>query len=228
VYEALVASLVHKGTIWAGIGCGRDVFPSNPPLAGDLAARTSAFVGIDPDPNVYENSFVSDRFQGVVEGYPSGRQFDLITMRMVAEHVADPVRVAAKLFEMTALGGHLVILTPAKWAPIFILARALPFGSHRILKQLVWRVEERDTFPVIYKMNTRRDFSCLVKASFAEVMFSRLNDCRANNAFRRLNKMELAARAAFNRVGLVYPEHCILSVYVRPGTRNAANRLAGT
>jgi hypothetical protein len=40
-YEVLVARLVTSGCHWADIGCGRDIFPSNPQLARDLVARAA-------------------------------------------------------------------------------------------------------------------------------------------------------------------------------------------
>ena len=45
-YEAIVAKLVKHGTWWADIGCGRDVFPSNPELAKDTVRTSALFFSV--------------------------------------------------------------------------------------------------------------------------------------------------------------------------------------
>ena len=66
-YEALVSRLIQAGCMWADVGCGRDIFPQNPVLAGQLAARCSYVYGIDPDDNVRGNRMIQGYFQGMVE-----------------------------------------------------------------------------------------------------------------------------------------------------------------
>ena len=66
-YEAIVAKLVGNGTWWADIGCGRDIFPSNPELAKTLSERSGFLFGVDPDPNIRDNPFIREGFEGIVE-----------------------------------------------------------------------------------------------------------------------------------------------------------------
>ena len=70
VYEALVLGLIRPGCAWADVGCGRDVFPDNRPLARLLADRCGVLVGIDPDDNLDENPFVHRRFKGPIDRFP--------------------------------------------------------------------------------------------------------------------------------------------------------------
>ena len=100
-YEALVSKLVDSESCWLDVGCGRDLFPSNCTGAKKLAEKAYFLAGVDPDENVHENELLSDRFQGVIEDYESERQFNLLTMRMVAEHVVNADRCVAKLAELT-------------------------------------------------------------------------------------------------------------------------------
>jgi SAM-dependent methyltransferase len=216
-YEALVARLVTPGCSWADVGCGRDIFPSHPALARELARRAGYVLGIDPDQNVKENPFITEGFLGLVQDCPTQRRFDVITLRMVAEHVVDPDRVWRKLAELLKPAGTVVIYTPYKWAPMSIVATVVPFALHNPLKRIIWQSEARDTFPTAYKLNTRRDLlNYTSKHGLRETLFKFLDDCRVSNRFRALNWLELKTCSAFNAVGLHYPERCILATYQAP------------
>lgn len=217
-YEAIVARLVQKQTRWVDIGCGRDVFPSNPDLARELAERCEFLFGIDPDPNIRDNALVDERFEGIVEDCVTDHRFDLITLRMVAEHIVDPERSVAKLAELARPGGLVVIYTPNKWAPVSLVAAMVPNQFHYSIKRIFWGGEERDTFPTAFKMNTRetlrRHFS---NNNMHEVFFAYLDDCRSTNNFRMLNYMELSIQRALRSVGAKYPENCLLGIYCKQG-----------
>lgn len=217
-YEALVGKLLPSGAEWCDVGCGRDIFPQNPQLAGQYAARCSHVYGIDPDDNVRDNTFVNEYFQGLVEDCPTERQFDVVTLRMVAEHIADPVAALSRIARLLKPAGVAVVYTPHKWAPMSIAASVTPFGLHNPLKQLLWTSEARDTFPTQYRMNTHADLRRHASAAGLDVAhYERLDDCRITSSFRRLNRLELGVRAALRRVGLGYPESCILAVLRRHG-----------
>ena len=111
-YESVVAKLVLPGASWADIGCGRDIFPSNAGLARKLADRSGFLYGIDPDPNIRDNPFITEGFEGLVEDCPSSRLFDLITLRMVAEHMVDPDRSVGKISQMLKPGGLVAVEKP--------------------------------------------------------------------------------------------------------------------
>jgi len=213
-YEALVARLVTAGCAWADVGCGRDTFPSHPDLARELGARASFVLGIDPDPNIQENEIVTERFQGPIEECDTAQRFDLITLRMVAEHIVRPEPALRKIAQLLKPGGLVVIYTPYKWAPMSILASLVPFRLHNPLKQLIWRSESRDTFPTAYKLNTRADLKHhTAPCGLQEIYYALLDDCRVTGMYRALNWIELRARRMFNLLHLHYPESCILAVY---------------
>ena len=136
-YEALVAKLVTGGCSWADVGCGRDIFPSNRKLAGNLAKRAQDIFGIDPDDNIGENPFLTERFQGLVEDCPTEKRFHVITMRMVAEHIRDPKRAVQRLATLTEKNGLVIVFTPNRWSPMSLLAKMIPFMMHNPLKRLI-------------------------------------------------------------------------------------------
>jgi hypothetical protein len=123
----------------------------------------------------------------------------------------------ANLARLTAPGGRVVVYTVNRWSPVAVVAALVPFRFHHAVKRAVWRTEERDTFPVVYKMNTRRDLrDWFGRGGFRERSFARLDDCRTFARFRPLHLGELAARRLLGAVGgLSYPESCLLGVYER-------------
>ena len=97
-----------------------------------------------------------------------------------------------------------------------MLAWIIPFRFHHAIKRLIWRTEERDTFPVAYKLNTRRSLKeSFARHGFQEVSFARLDDCRTLSRFRWLHLIELFLWRLLKTVGGRFPENCLLGVYER-------------
>ncbi len=213
-YEAAVARLVGPGTRWLDVGCGREVFPSNRTLARTLADRCARLVGVDPDPTLAENPFVHEKVQAAFEAFDGEHAFDLITLRMVAEHVTDPAAVLAALARAAAPGGLVVVYTVDAWSPMPLLTRLAPMWLRHRVKRWLWRTEEKDTFPTAFRMNSRRRLRALFAAErFDEVGFFWLDDCRTFGRFRALAWAELTLRRMLRAVGMRYPERCLLGVY---------------
>jgi SAM-dependent methyltransferase len=215
-YEAVVAKLVDDSTSWADLGCGRDLFPSNLPLAELLSQRCRLLVGVDPSDNIAENHIVHQRVRAALEEFTSADLFDLVTMRMVAEHVEHPSAATASLRRCVKQGGRVVIYTVNRWSLISVVSAIVPFRLHHPMKRAVWKTEEQDTFPVHYRMNTRKALGVLMgQAGFQEEFFRYLDDCGTLARWRSLHAAELWCRDLFNRAGLPYVETCLLGVYRR-------------
>lgn len=215
-YETVVAKLVGPGCTWLDVGCGRSVFPSNPSLVKTLAARCRLLVGVDPDDTIQENPYIHECFQGRVEHIPPERTFDVVTLRMVAEHIAHPPEAISALARITRPGAKLVIYTVYLWSPVPIITKIVPFRLHHVAKRILWNTERKDTFPVAYKMNTRAVLAGLLTAAgFRESYFNVLDDCRTLARFQATLWLELMCRRALHKVGLQYPERCLLGVYDR-------------
>jgi 2-polyprenyl-3-methyl-5-hydroxy-6-metoxy-1,4-benzoquinol methylase len=215
-YESLLAALVFPGVHWLDVGCGRDLFPSNRALAAQLAKRAGRLVGLDPDPTLDENPFVHERIRSGIDDYDGGHAFDLITLRMVAEHIDDPAACARSIERSLRPGGLCVVYTVYSGSPMPLLTRLAPMGLRHVIKRWLWNTEEKDTFPTRFQMNTRGKLRRLFEAvGMREEAFLRLDDCRTFAKFRWACQQELRLRAACHRVGLPYPEHCIVGVYRR-------------
>lgn len=213
-YEALLDAVITPHTVWLDVGCGRDVSPGNAATARRLADRCRRLVGIDPSDNIDDNSFVHERLKMPVEAHPAGQAYDLITMRMVAEHVEAPEEVVKRLAALLRPGGRIIVYTVFRYSPSVIVAAATPLWVHHIVKRLLWRTEERDTFPTVYRMNTRETLARLFsREGLSEEVFEYLADCRSTARFRILQYVELSAWKALSLIGIRYPEACILAVY---------------
>jgi 2-polyprenyl-3-methyl-5-hydroxy-6-metoxy-1,4-benzoquinol methylase len=133
---------------------------------------------------------------------------------MVAEHIADPASLLDALSRNISPGGQVVVYTVSLWSALSMAAWMTPFSLHHPLKKVAWGTEEKDTFPVVYRMNTR---SALTKAfasrGFREVQFTRLADLRTSYRSRTLSRMELALWRVLKAIRIPYPEGCLLAVY---------------
>jgi hypothetical protein len=215
-YEVVVSKLVLPGTTWLDVGCGRSLLPGNEPLARLLAQRCGMLVGLDPDATILENELVHERVTSKIENYQTTRTFDLVTFRMVAEHIADPTGTVAALRRLTRAGSMVIIYTVTRWAATSVLASLTPLRLHHAVKKRLWACEEKDTFPVRYQMNTRRRLKRLFQAQgFHEAAFQYLADACLFWRFRRLHALEVACWKATRRVGLPWLDHCIIAVYQR-------------
>jgi SAM-dependent methyltransferase len=219
-YETTVAKLVGEGCRWIDVGCGRDVFPCNQALSRALADRCGILIGVDPDDTLDKNPFVHQHVKSAIDEFRTDQTFDVVTLRMVAEHIQDPAAAVASLARLTKPGGKVVVYTVNRWTPLAILAKIIPHGLHHPIKRILWKTEQRDTFPVSYRMNTRKRLARLFNAGgFTELYFAYLDDCRTFGRFRTLHSCELALWQLVRAFGLKYPENCLLAVYERVDER---------
>jgi SAM-dependent methyltransferase len=215
-YEAVVAQLVSDGCSWLDVGCGRDLLPGNRTLAEALARRCGLLVGLDPDDTLDENPFVHRRVKSTLQDFRGDRAFDVVTMRMVAEHIRDPGPAIRSLARLTGAGSKLVVYTVHRWSPAAVAAWLIPFRYHHPIKRFLWGTDDRDTFPVWYRMNTRRRLATLLGGhGFSELSFWSLADCRISARFRALHRLELGLWRGLRALGVGYPESCLMGVYER-------------
>ncbi len=213
-YEAMMLQLINRGADWIDVGCGHDLFPFNQPLAELLSGRCRLLIGVDPSPNIEKNVLVHEKAKCTIEEYRTERTFDVISLRMVAEHIANPEAAIAAFSRLTKPGGRVVIYTVSKWALSSLVAAGSPLGFHHLIKAILWSTDPDDTFPTVYRMNTRARLRQLFAAGgFREEQFLYLDDCRSLGAWRIGTALELSARRFLRSLGLPYVDVCILGVY---------------
>jgi hypothetical protein len=162
------------------------------------------------------NRLVHVKVQGMLSDVRSADSFDLVTMRMVAEHVEHPEALIRDITRLTGAGSRVVVYTVSLWSIVTAVSALVPFSLHHPIKRILWRTKEQDTFPVAYKMNTRKQLRSLFEQhGFEEEYFSYLGDCRSLARWRPTHFLELSLWKLLRAVGLPYPENCILGVFRR-------------
>jgi SAM-dependent methyltransferase len=97
------------------VGCGGGFFLR-------VCRRLGASVkGIEPSPigARFARSYDLEVFNGTVDKFETDDRFDIITVNQVLEHVPDPVATLARLKQLLALSGTIIIAVPnaaCRWA----------------------------------------------------------------------------------------------------------------
>lgn len=114
--------------------------------------------GIDPDERVLTNPNLDKAYVAYADSMPffHDEQFDLIISDNVLEHITDAHAFFREINRVLKKGGLLLTKTPNKNHYVPVLARLTPTWFHKLYNKLRGRKED-DTFPTLYKLNTRKD-----------------------------------------------------------------------
>ena len=161
-------------------GAGRGAFLEDPVRfrrdLHRLQGKCKRVVGVDIDDAVMQNSTLDEAH--VVR---SGERLplddvsvDLIVADHTFEHLTDPTWVAAELDRVLRPGGWLCARTPNRWGYIALGARAVPSRLHAtILRRLQPTKHSADTFPTVYRLNTRRALRrCFSSQSYRHFVYA--------------------------------------------------------
>ncbi|MGA2645210.1 MAG: class I SAM-dependent methyltransferase [Candidatus Sulfotelmatobacter sp.] len=157
-YASLISEHLSAHTVWLDAGCGSRLLECDmDPLEDWLASHCKTIVGIDV--SVTSNRNIKLLVHGSLYDLPfADNSLDLITCRMVVEHLAQPRRAFAESARCLRPGGALVVITPnlLNYAILgnAVATKLLPEKlRHRIVQAVDSRADE-DIFPVRYKANT--------------------------------------------------------------------------
>jgi len=81
---------------------------------------------------------------------------DIITLRMVVEHLENPDNVLRELTRILKPEGRMIIYTPNLYNPWRIVAIYFPTFYINKVKKKWWNMPEEDIYPHYYKLNTRK------------------------------------------------------------------------
>ena len=120
-----------------------------------LVARV---VGVDPDPRVKDNPYLDEAHVGLGNAMPyfPANTFDLVFSDNVLEHVEKPDTFLEEIHRILKPGGLLITKTPNRRHYMPLIARITPHWFHRLYNRLRGR-HSADTFPTLYRLNTRND-----------------------------------------------------------------------
>jgi 2-polyprenyl-3-methyl-5-hydroxy-6-metoxy-1,4-benzoquinol methylase len=94
-------------------------------------------------------------------------RFDVVIVRSVMEHVAEPELVFSEIARVLKPGALVLMNLPNKWDYVSIVARLARGFKSTLLRRVLqpsW-----DDFPVHYRANTRRDLSRAIESSGLQI-----------------------------------------------------------
>jgi SAM-dependent methyltransferase len=176
-------------------GAGRGKWDEDPVVLrrdlGNFRGRCAKVVACDIDPVVRNNPQADDRIVIAPRGaLPfADASFDLISAFSVFEHIEHAEAIAGELSRILKPGGWICAWTPNKWGYVGVGARIIPGSLHKtVLRLLDPQREEGDSFPPLYRMNTRSKLHHL----FPETKFSDLSYTYDGIPFYHGNHLSIA------------------------------------
>ena len=133
-------------------GCGRAG------VIGLFRDKARLTVGLDVDlASLRDNVGLHQAVLGKLAELPfATASFDLVLSSWVIEHLQEPETALAEIARVLRRGGGFIFLTPNAWNYIVLVNRLTPAWLQRRLVPRVYGRQEKDTFPVVYRANTRR------------------------------------------------------------------------
>jgi SAM-dependent methyltransferase len=159
VYARLVGRHITPQSRVLDAGCGR---------GGVIELyweKVMQAVGLDADlPSLREHRCLEQLVVGDLERLPfASACFDLILCSWIMEHLARPDAVFEELARVLQRDGHLVLLAPNAWNYVTIVQRLIPGRFQRRLTRSVYGRDDKDTFALVYRANTRRSLDSRFK-----------------------------------------------------------------
>lgn len=150
-YRREVLALLKPGMTVLDLGAGRGALPEL-----NFAGLGATIWGADIDPVVLENlsldrAFVTSATE--LSGVPD-QSVDLLICCSVLEHVSEPDTLLGEIHRVLKPGGSFLAKTPNKFHYMPLVASITPTWFHKLYNS--WRGrEEIDTFPTLYRLNSR-------------------------------------------------------------------------
>ncbi len=135
--------------------------------------KCQAVYGIDPDRRVNQNSFLDKGYVGLADNMPffQDNTFDIVFSDNVLEHIDNPTTFLKEIHRVLKPGGFFINKTPNKNHYMPRIASWTPTSFHKFYNKLRGR-EEDDTFPTVYKLNSRlQQMNQFKKVGFLEKNF---------------------------------------------------------
>ena len=163
-YEDVLEQVVSPATLWLDIGCGHQVladwmFDAEVSLVG----RAGRITGLDPFlPSLKVHRSITRCVCGELGGlpFPDGA-FNLVTARMVMEHLDRPAEAFREVARVLAPGGRFVFQTPHGEGYTVRLLKLLPDWLKVLFAGPMERRGPEDIFPTRYRANDERAIRAL-------------------------------------------------------------------
>jgi len=175
------------------LGAGAGILPQM-----NFRGLASEVIGVDLDERVVHNPNLDRGIVTAGESIPLGdNEVDMVVSANVLEHLARPEVVFSEIRRVLRPGGVFFAKTPNKWHYMPLIARTTPMSFHRWFNQLRGRASE-DTFPTLYRANSRRDIHRISSRSGLELVRADLVEGRPE--YMRISPVFYLAGFAYERL----------------------------
>jgi SAM-dependent methyltransferase len=147
VYNELLCKHLTRETAWLDIGCGLNEYVS------DFGERAKSSLGVDREsiPGRSPSPFL----QADIRKIPlPDCCANLVTLRMVAEHLEYIPDDFSEINRLLSPGGVLIVLTTNTLSPMIFLPRLIPFSLKRLIIYMLFDVKDTDVLPTYHRFNT--------------------------------------------------------------------------
>jgi SAM-dependent methyltransferase len=172
-YAGLIAEHLLPDSVWIDAGCGNRLLEDDmDSLENWLAVQCKTMIGMDL--TVTSHRSITRLAQGSLYHLPfADNSLDLITCRMVVEHLEDPAKAFRETHRCLRPNGAMVVITPnLRNYGIFGHAVAAKFlkESWRLkLIQSSYACSRKNLFPVHYRANTMPRLVRLIEESGLQI-----------------------------------------------------------
>jgi SAM-dependent methyltransferase len=149
-FESAVREHIDPRGTLLDAGCGYDA-----PVLRTFIGSAKELIGVDLVPFDRDVPGVRLINRDLVDTGLPDASVDVIMSRSVMEHVVDPKNMYREMHRLLRPGGYFIFLTGNMWDYSAIIAKLVPNRFHPWIVARTQGREERDTFPVAYKTNTR-------------------------------------------------------------------------
>src|SRR6266403_2080233 len=126
--------------------------------------------GLDTVQGVLTNQHLDCAKVGSGEDIPwADNTFDIVFANNVLEHLKEPERVFAEVRRVLRSGGVFLAKTPNRFHYVPLIAQLTPHSFHRLVNKLRGR-NAADTFPTLYRANSKNKLLKLAKESNLDVI----------------------------------------------------------
>jgi SAM-dependent methyltransferase len=135
-------------------------------FAHGLKGHVAKVIGVDLDKGISENECIDEYHVNDILTMPfiTNESIDCVVCRYVLEHVANIPQLVQEIERILKPGGVFIFLTPNRWHYFFLISQGSPQWFHQWLNTKRG-IEEDDTFPTYYRMNSIRQIRRVLKGS---------------------------------------------------------------
>ncbi len=147
IFNETLQNLLTSQTKWIDIGCG------NNSIIRQYGKNCKLSIGLD----IIKHRRIGHEFfiQADFKKIPLPSEFaDLITLRMVVEHMDHVAEEFHDIERVLTKGGKVVILTTNIWSPIIFITKVIPYKIRKTIIRILFNEEEQNIFPTFHHINS--------------------------------------------------------------------------